>query len=120
MDIRSVVNLPYPGSERELAPATAAPPASKPAAPGDVGRADSTPSTTEETDVYRAVERINASLPPASQGIEFSVDEDTDQVIVKVIDRETREVLRQMPTQEALDIAKALERTRGLLIRLEA
>ena len=41
-------------------------------------------------------------------------------MIVKVVDRETREVLRQMPTQEALEIAKALDRTQGLLIKLEA
>ena len=62
-----------------------------------------------EAEVHQAVERINQSLPASNQGIEFAVDADTDRVIVKVVDRETREVLRQMPSEEALEIAKALE-----------
>ena len=74
----------------------------------------------KEADLQQSVERINQSLTASNQGIEFSVDADSERVIVKVVDRETREVLRQMPTQEALDIAKALDRTQGLLIRQEA
>lgn len=121
MEIRPVAPLPHPtasGIEREP-PSTAAAPAAS-LTPLDATRADAKAAEGEDADVHGAVERINASLPPSSQGIEFSVDDDTERVIVKVVDRETREVLRQMPTQEALDIAKALDRTQGLLIKLEA
>ena len=79
-----------------------------------------TESVDSEADVRDAVERINKALPTSSQGIEFSVDADSDRVIVKVVDRETREVLRQMPTKEALEIAKSLDRNHGLLISQEA
>jgi len=70
--------------------------------------------------VKQAVQDINKSLQLLSQGLEFSVDTDSKGVIVKVIDQQTREVLRQMPTQEALDIAKALDQVLGKLIKTKA
>lgn len=122
MDIRPVAHvLPTTSSgvERERQSAAAAPAS---AAPGiaNVARSSGEPEEAGDADLQHAVERINESLPPSSQGIEFAVDADSERVIVKVVDRETREVLRQMPTQEALDIAKALDRNQGLLIRQEA
>lgn len=120
MDIRPVANVLQAtpnGVERQP---VSAPPAPTSSLPGKILRSDGEPDETSDADVLRAVERINESLPPSSQGIEFAVDADSERVIVKVVDRETREVLRQMPTQEALDIAKALDRNQGLLIRQEA
>ncbi|MFD2272939.1 flagellar protein FlaG [Undibacterium arcticum] len=37
--------------------------------------------------------------------------------MVKVVDQRTQEVIRQMPSPEALEIAKALDKMQGLLIR---
>jgi len=119
MEIRplpSTLTLPATSIERDPANAPAAPATASATARVKAAGAAEEPGTG----LKQAVERINASLPPSNQGIEFAIDEDSDRVIVKVVDRETREVLRQMPTQEALDIAKALDRTQGLLIKLEA
>ncbi|KLU37648.1 hypothetical protein AB595_06200 [Massilia sp. WF1] len=101
--------------ERDL-PATAQTPAT--AALDPSGRSAS--PDTKDAGLSQAIDRINKSLSDANQGIEFSVDPDSERVIVKVVDRETKEVLRQMPSQEALDIAKALDRSQGLLIKLKA
>ncbi|WLI87965.1 flagellar protein FlaG [Massilia sp. R2A-15] len=68
----------------------------------------------------KAVSHINQSLHLSNQGVEFTVDADSNRTVVKVVDQETKQVLRQMPTQEALDIAKALDRAQGMLIRQEA
>jgi len=122
MDIRPVAHvLPTTSSavERERQSAAAAPVSASPGAI-NLARSGVVPDEAGDADLQQAVERINESLPPSSQGIEFAVDADSERVIVKVVDRETREVLRQMPTQEALDIAKALDRNQGLLIRQEA
>lgn len=123
MEIRPVPSTPKApvgAIEREQA-ATAAPAPASPAPAARAGGVAGAAAADEAGNGLRqAVERINQSLPPSNQGIEFSIDEDSERVIVKVVDRETREVLRQMPTQEALDIAKALDRTQGLLIKLEA
>ena len=40
--------------------------------------------------------------------------------MVKVIDRSTKEVIRQIPSKEMLELAQALERLQGLLIRQQA
>jgi flagellar protein FlaG len=40
--------------------------------------------------------------------------------VVKVIDQNTQEVVRQIPSKEALEIAKSLDKMRGLLIRQTA
>ena len=40
--------------------------------------------------------------------------------MVKVIDRETEDIIRQIPSQEMLDLAKALDKLQGLLIRQKA
>ena len=66
--------------------------------------------------VGAAVDTINQAMKSLSNRIEFSVDEDSKRRIVKVIDPETREVIRQLPSEEALAIAKALDRLQGLLI----
>lgn len=73
--------------------------------------------------VNEAVSQLNKSAQAKSQGLEFSVDSDTKRTVVKVIDQSTKEVLRQIPTPEALEIAKALEAksgSTGLLIQQTA
>jgi flagellar protein FlaG len=77
-------------------------------------------ATPSLDDVKQAVQDINKSLQSLSQGLEFSVDTDTKEVIVKVIDQQTKEVLRQMPSEEALQIAKALDQVLGKLIKEKA
>ncbi|WP_332879166.1 flagellar protein FlaG [Massilia sp. S19_KUP03_FR1] len=67
-------------------------------------------------DIKTALEKLNHSMTESSQDLQFSVDEDSKQTVVKLIDRNTHEVLRQMPTKEALEIAKSLDKAMGKLI----
>jgi flagellar protein FlaG len=91
------------------------------AAPVQTASAVQQPAAIPNLDqVSQAVKDINKSLQAASQGLEFSVDGDTQRIVVKVIDQTTREVLRQMPSEEALQIAKSLDRSQGLLIKQQA
>lgn len=84
---------------------------------------EASPSSQDVPSVERllnATERINSFLQPVTNDITFSVDEDTGSTVVKVIDRETKDVIRQIPSEEILAIAKALDRLQGLLIRQTA
>ena len=67
-----------------------------------------------------AVERLNKFIGGASDQIQFTVDKDTDLTVVKIIDRETKQLIRQFPSAEAVQIAKVLDRLQGLLIRDKA
>jgi flagellar protein FlaG len=57
--------------------------------------------------------------PPAATSLRFHVDEDTGKTIVSVVDPASGEVLRQIPNDEALAIAKALGREHGALVDLK-
>jgi len=72
--------------------------------------------------VEQAVSKLNKSPQAQSQGLEFSIDNDTKRTVVKVVDQSTKEVLRQIPSPEALEIAKSLEASenKGLLIKQTA
>jgi flagellar protein FlaG len=87
-----------------------------------VDTANAVRGTPSLDQVNRAVAELNQSQQAKSQGLEFSIDTDTKRTVVKVIDQSTKEVLRQIPTPEALEIAKALEArsTTGVLIQQTA
>lgn len=68
----------------------------------------------------QAVQNLNKMVKALSPDLEFSIDEDSNRTIVKVVDQQTKEVIRQFPTKEALEIAKALDHMQGLLIRQKA
>lgn len=71
-------------------------------------------------ELERAVKNINKAVQAQSQDLEFSIDSDSNRTIVKVIDQQTKEVLRQIPSEEALQLSKALDQVSGLLIRQKA
>lgn len=75
---------------------------------------------TSLAQLNEAVSKINESFKSNMQGIEFSLDDDNGQVIVKVVDQNTKELIRQMPSKEALEIAKALDQAVGMLIKQTA
>lgn len=64
-----------------------------------------------------AVKKLNDYVAPALQTIQFSIDDDTDRIVVKVVDTETQKVLRQIPNEEVLAITKTLDKLRGLVVR---
>lgn len=85
-----------------------------------VNQAEAGQKTYTREQVNQAVEAINKTIQSASQNLEFSVDGDTSGVVVKVVDQQTKQVLRQIPTEEALEIAKSLDKLQGLLIKQTA
>jgi flagellar protein FlaG len=84
---------------------------------------DADPSARPQSGVEalrKAVEKIQEFIRKAASDIEFSIDEDSGRTVVKVIDRETEEIIRQIPSQEMLDLAQALDKLQGLLIKQKA
>jgi flagellar protein FlaG len=72
-------------------------------------------------DVTAAVKKMNDAMLGSSQSLQFSIDEDSKDIVVKVIDQSTKEVVRQIPSKEALQIAKSIDKSmdkmqQGLLI----
>lgn len=78
---------------------------------------DSEPSREEVND---AISRLSSFVSSNQSEINFSVDESSGVRVVKVIDRNSKEVIRQMPSEEAVALAQALDKLQGLLIRDKA
>ena len=68
----------------------------------------------------KAVKAVNEFVGSVNNSLKFSVDEDTGQTVVKVIDNATKEVIKQVPSKEMLEIAKALDNLKGLLVQQKA
>ncbi|ENO86855.1 flagellar protein FlaG [Thauera linaloolentis] len=70
--------------------------------------------------ITQAVEEVRAAITPVAQNLHFSIDKDINRTIVKVVDASTDEVIRQIPSEEIIAIAKAVDKLQGLLIKQEA
>lgn len=73
-----------------------------------------------KAELQDAVESGNNFLKTVTNAIEFSIDKESGDTVVKVVDTATKEVVRQFPSEEMLAIAKALDKIQGLLIKQQA
>tara|TARA_R110002050_G_scaffold114444_1_gene229879 strand:+ start:285 stop:674 length:390 start_codon:yes stop_codon:yes gene_type:complete len=90
--------------------------------PGDNSRTTEQVNQATKVDpeeLNQAVSDIAASMNVMQKGLAFKVDEESGVQIVKVIDVTTGELIRQIPNEEALDIAKKLNEVTGLLMKTE-
>lgn len=53
----------------------------------------------------------------APNQISFSVDDESGRSVVRIIDQKTGATIRQIPSQEMLDIAKSIDKMQGLLFK---
>jgi len=73
------------------------------------------------TKLQNAVENINKALKQANRNLEFSVDESTNKRVVRLVDTDTGDLVRQFPSEEMLAISRAIDQIQqGLLLKQEA
>ncbi len=63
-----------------------------------------------------AVREINETLRILATSLRFEVDQESHRTLVKVVDRDTGEVLRQIPSEATIQIARTLDKLVGHLI----
>ena len=70
--------------------------------------------------VEDAVSTIQGFVQSVRRNLDFQLDDSTGRVVVKVTDSESGDVIRQIPSEEALKLAESLEEVRSLLFKAEA
>ncbi len=73
--------------------------------------------------VEQVAARIKEALRGTTSRLEFEIDPDLnklDKVVIKILNGESGEVIRQIPAQELVDLAKRLDNPRGLLVHERA
>jgi flagellar protein FlaG len=111
---------PVPGHAGDSAPVSVAAPPSKPA-PAEQPQPAVKPAPTA-AQVQSAVDNINRAMRQSNSNVEFSIDKDTKQTVIKVVESQTGDVIRQFPSEEILAISHAIDQMqqRGLLLKQEA
>lgn len=69
----------------------------------------------KRADLEQAVTDIRKFVQDAQRKLDFSIDDSTHQVVVKVIATESGEVIRQIPSEAALKLAQSLHDASSLL-----
>ncbi len=67
-----------------------------------------------------AIQRLADFVSGAQTGITFTVDQASGEQVVRVMDKQSNEVIRQIPSEEAIQIAQALDKLQGLLVKDKA
>lgn len=86
--------------------------------------APTTPQQPSPQQLKNAVDSVNRAMRQANMSLELSVDSTTKKPVVKMMDSETGELIRQFPSEEVLAIASSidqfLEFQQGLLLKQKA
>lgn len=118
MDMSVRLNASYP------APAAAAAQQEKTAEQGASEQAYSVSSLAavakdqkepDAAELQEAVRGLQDYVQSLQRNLEFSLDDSTGKVVVKVVARDSGEVIRQIPSQTALELAKSLQSVNSLL-----
>jgi flagellar protein FlaG len=106
----SSVSVPQTGSV-PAEPAQAA----QPPAPG---KPAAQPTNTQ---IQSAVDKINQAMLQTNTGVEFSVDSNSRKAVVKVIDTQTGNTIKQFPSEQMIAISKSIDQfQKGLLLTQKA
>lgn len=86
--------------------------------------AQTEPQQPSNVQLKSAVDSINRALQQTNMKMELSIDSATKKPVVKMMDSETGELIRQFPSEEVLAIANSidqfLEFQQGLLLKTKA
>ena len=101
---------------------TASPAPSAPAMPRQElpGSGKPVPPASDNSEIMQAVSRLNDYVQSVRRDLQFRVDESSNRVIVSVVDSESGEIIRQIPSEEVLAVASSLERAQGLIVNERA
>ena len=133
MATQSITNVALLGSSVETNRSSSSNSAGKVAAQRQSFAVEVAEVETQEVDVElsqealeKVVSQLNAYIQNTQRDVDFSVDDSTGRVVVRVIDSESEEVIRQIPSEEMLAISRHLvesletDQPKGFLIELKA
>lgn len=69
-----------------------------------------------EQDVINIIEKANKEFITYDRKFEFSIHEATKQIMVKIIDVTTDEVIRELPPEKVLDMVAAIWEAVGIIV----
>ncbi len=81
-------------------------------APAGLG---SRPAAPDDKALQAAIDQITGALKGKANSLSFAIDHATGSTVVKVLDGQTGKVIRQIPSEETLEIAQSIDKTLSLM-----
>jgi flagellar protein FlaG len=66
--------------------------------------------------VIEAIERANNAIVGSNRKFEFTIHESTKEIMIKVLDSETNEIIREIPPEEILDMVAKIWEMVGIIV----
>lgn len=108
----TVLPLPAAGQGSVTAPASAAAVKVEAAAPVQ--------SKADPEQVQKAMKEVQQAVEATSpNSLQFAIDHDSGKTVVKITDVKTGELIRQIPSEEMLELARSLDKMQGKLLQLQ-
>ncbi len=73
-------------------------------------------SPVPKIELEKAVKKMNEFIKPVETSIQFELHEELNEYYVKVINKETEEVIREIPPKKLLDMYAAMAELIGIII----
>ena len=70
----------------------------------------------DEKQLIDAIERTNKAIESTTCSFEYSIHEQTKQIMVKVVDKKTKEVIREFPPEKILDMVAKMWEVAGIMV----
>jgi len=72
--------------------------------------------STSQTELNKSIEQIQVMMDLRQRSVQFTTDNESGTNVVKVVDGESGDVIRQMPAEELLSFMRNLTRMMGTFI----
>ena len=66
-----------------------------------------------------SVSRLNDLADSVQRDLQFTIDDDSGETVITVLDTKTAEIIRQIPSKEVLALAQNIESLKGALFSAE-
>ncbi|MCI0508822.1 flagellar protein FlaG [Chromohalobacter marismortui] len=84
----------------------------------DEGIQEAYASSLTMSELAEPIDRVNQVM--RAYNVQFELSEHSGRIVTRIVDRESQELIRQIPSEEVLRIAEALEQRQGRLVDWEA
>lgn len=70
----------------------------------------------EREQLEKVAQQLQDFMGEMNRSLQFQVDEDSGRDVIKVLDKDTGDIIKQYPSEEVLNMVSKLSETAGLLI----
>ena len=78
------------------------------------------PASDKKVDIQDMLNKLETYVQGVNRELQFMQDVDNGNVVIKVIDASTDELIRQIPSEEMMDLSRRLTEAAGIILKAKA